>query len=86
MIAHGPANDLAAVEVKDAGQIKPAFVGFNVGDISYPELVGRRGLGNLSQAVGRDGLVMVAVGGLNSIAAPLAAAQPVTSVTVVTIR
>src|SRR6185503_9892819 len=42
----------------------------------HPELVGGSGLGSLGQVVGGDGLVVVAVGGLDPIAALLSAAQP----------
>jgi hypothetical protein len=42
---HGPADDLAAVEIQDGGQIKPSFLGLNIGNISGPQLVGRGGLG-----------------------------------------
>jgi len=73
--AHGPADDFAAVEVQDGGQVKPAFLGLDRGDVRRPKLVGRGGLGRLCQAVGGDGLVVVAIGGLDTIAALLAATQ-----------
>ena len=75
VLAHGPANEPAAVEVQDAGQIEPAFLGGNIGDVREPDLVGSSGLGSFGQAVGGDGLVVVTVGGLDPIAALLAAAQ-----------
>src|SRR2546421_3786320 len=40
-----------------------------------PELIGSRSLGSFSQTIGGDGLIMVAVGGLDAIAAFLATAQ-----------
>jgi hypothetical protein len=42
MIRHRPAGDLAAVEVHDRGQIKPALISLNVGDVGEPDPV-RRG-------------------------------------------
>ena len=75
MFAHGPADDFAAVEVQDGRQVKPAFLGLDIGEVGHPELVGRGGLGRLGQAIGGNGLVVVAVGGLDAIAALLAAAQ-----------
>jgi hypothetical protein len=59
---HGPTDDLAAVEVEDGGEVKPAGRSGNVGDIGDPDLVGSGGLGRLGQAVGGDGVVVVAVG------------------------
>ena len=58
-----------AVKVQNGGHVKPAFFGLNVGDISDPDLVGRSSLWGLGQAVGGNGLVMVAVSGLNAVAA-----------------
>ena len=54
-----PADDSAAVAIHDAGQVKPAFPGRNVGDVAEPDLVSRSGGGQLSQAIGRNGLVVV---------------------------
>ena len=54
-LTHGPADNLAAVEIQDGRQIKPAFLGFNVGEVGHPELVGHRGLGNLGQSIGAMG-------------------------------
>ncbi len=42
--AHGPAQDLAAVEIHHAGQIEPAFGGGDAGEGGDPDLVGCRGL------------------------------------------
>lgn len=66
--AHGPADDFAAVKVHDGGQIKPAFVRLDIGDVAHPLLIWsgrRRGFG---QAIGRDRQIMFAVRGQNSIA------------------
>src|SRR3979409_2446484 len=63
MIAHRPADDLAAVEVHDGGQIEPALIGLDVGDIGEPDLV-RRGGGEVPlEQVRRDREIVTAVGG-----------------------
>src|SRR6202030_1768213 len=63
MIAHRPADDLAAVQVHDGGQIEPALIGLDVGDIGEPDSV-RRGGGEVSlKQVRRDREVVTAVGG-----------------------
>ena len=73
--AHGPTDDPAAVEVEDAGEIEPAFVGLYVGDVGDPDLVGGSGGRRLGEAVGSDGVVVVAVGGPDAVAALLAATE-----------
>ena len=73
--AHGPANDSAAVEIQDTGEIEPALGGGDVGDVSDPDLVGGSGLWGFSQVIGSDGVVVVAVGGLDAVAALLASAD-----------
>ena len=70
--AHGPTDDFTAVEVQDTGEIKPTRGGGDVGDVSDPDLVGGSGLWRFSQAIGSDGVVVVAVGGLDAVAALLA--------------
>src|ERR1035437_1584480 len=61
--------------VQNGGQIKPAFLGFNAGDVTHPDLVGRGGLWRFGQAVEHDRFVMVAVGGVDAVTALLAAAE-----------
>jgi len=63
---HGPADDFAAEEIHDAGQIEPTFASGNVGNVADPNLVdaGRRALSG--QAIGGDGMRMVAVGGTDA--------------------
>ncbi len=39
-----PAHHVAAEQVDDGGQVQPAFVGLDVGDVATPELVGASGL------------------------------------------
>ena len=69
VFAHGPAGEAAAVKVQNAGQIEPAFLGGDIGDVPKPDLVGRAGGGQIGQAIGGDGLVVIAVGGADAEAA-----------------
>jgi hypothetical protein len=62
VIAHGPADDLAAVEIHDGGEIQPALVGWNVGDVGEPDAVGRRGREVAIDQVRRDRQCVAAVG------------------------
>ena len=48
---------------------------FNVGDVTHPFLVGPGGRGCLGEIIGRNGRIVVAVGGDDSKAAFLAAPQ-----------
>ena len=66
VFAHSPAGEAAAVQVHDASQIEPAFLGCHVGDVPEPDLVGGAGRGQVRQAIGGDGLVVVAVGGADT--------------------
>ncbi len=66
VLAHGPADDAAAVEVQQSGQIEPAFAGVNVGDVGDPGLIGPGGGRGLGQQIGRDGVGVPAVGGFDS--------------------
>ena len=63
VLAHGPAGQAPAVKVQDAGQVEPAFLGVDVGDVAEPDLVGGARSGQFGQAIGSNGLVVVAVGG-----------------------
>ena len=74
-MAHGPADDFAAVEVQHSGHIKPAFAGRDVGDVHAPNLIGGGGLGHGRQMIGGDGVIVVVVGGSNPVAALLAGVQ-----------
>jgi hypothetical protein len=49
VLVHGPA-DATAVEVHHAGQIKPAFVGVDVGDVADPIWSGAVGAGGLYES------------------------------------
>ena len=66
VLLHGPADDPTAIEVHNASQVEPAFVGMDVGDVADPDLVEGSGRGQLGQAIGSNGLVVVAVSGLDA--------------------
>src|SRR6266852_2685362 len=63
MIRHRPADDLAAVEVHDRGQIKPALIGLDVGDVGEPDPVRCGGDEVALEQVRGDREVVTAVGG-----------------------
>src|SRR4029077_5083981 len=63
MIRHRPADDLAAVEVHDRGQIKPALISLDVGDVGEPDPVWRGGDEVALKQVRGDREVVTAVGG-----------------------
>src|ERR1700738_4730477 len=63
MIRHRPADYLAAVEVHDRGQIKPALISLDVGDIGEPDPVRRGGEEVALEQVRGDREVVAAVGG-----------------------
>src|SRR5258708_32658807 len=62
MIRHRPADDPAAVQIHDGGQIEPALIGLDVGDIGEPDPVRRSGGGGALEQVRRDSGVVTAVG------------------------
>ena len=49
MILESPADDFAAEQIHESGQVKPALAGPEVGDIGDPDLVGGCGGGQGSQ-------------------------------------
>jgi hypothetical protein len=62
MIRHRPTNVLAAVRVYNGGQIEPALIGVDVGDVGDPDLV-RRGSGEITvEQVRGDWEVAAAIG------------------------
>ena len=63
MIGHRPADDLATPQIHDQRQIHPALGGRHISDVLEPDLIRAGGRWSLGQPVGRDGLVVVAVGG-----------------------
>src|SRR3984893_4499527 len=62
MIRHPPADDLAAVEVHDRGQIKPALLSLDVGDVGEPDPVWRGGDEVAVEQVRGDREVVPAIG------------------------
>src|SRR5882762_2184654 len=62
MIRHRPADDLAAVEVQDGGQIEPALIGLDVGDVGEPDPVRRSGGEVAVEQVRGDREVVPAIG------------------------
>src|SRR5947209_5754890 len=62
MIAHCPADDLAAVEVQDRGEIEPALIGLDISDICKPDPVRRSGGKVAPEQVGGDREVVPAIG------------------------
>src|ERR1700726_1928283 len=63
MIRHRPADDLAAVEVHDRGQIEPSLIGLDVGDVGEPDPVRRGGDEVALEQVRGDREVVAAIGG-----------------------
>jgi len=61
-LAQGPTHELAAVEVQNGGQIKPALLGLNIGDVRHPELIGRIPLAASARRSGAIRLAVIAVG------------------------
>ena len=74
-IAHGPSDHFAAVEVEDGRAVEPAFLGVHVGDVSHPDLIGCHRRRRFGQAVGSNRMVVVALGGLDAVAALLTSAE-----------
>jgi len=69
VLAHGPADDAATEAVHNAGQVEPAFLCVDVSDVADPDLVGCGGGRQVGQAIGSNGMVMVAVSGADPEAA-----------------
>ena len=74
-IAHGPADDLAREQIEHQGQVQPALVGRDVGQISQPLLIRRRGLEIAFQYVRRHRVRVLRVRGHHPEPASLAAGQ-----------
>jgi len=71
-----PADDLAAVEVHDRGQIKPALLGLDVGDVGEPDPVRRGGDEVALEQVRGDREVVTAVGSARPSWPPMMALIP----------
>src|SRR5882672_5614737 len=63
MIRRRPADDLAAVQVHDGGQIEPALIGLDIGDVGEPDPVRRSGGEVAVEQIRGDRQVVAAVGG-----------------------
>src|SRR3981081_4301751 len=62
MIAHRPADDPAAVQVHDGGQVEPSLTGLDVGYVGEPDPVRRSGDEVPIEQVRGDRQVVTAVG------------------------
>ena len=63
MVTHRPADDFAGEEIEHDGQIEPPFLGWHVGDVGEPNLIGPLGGEFLVEPVGGDRQIVMAVGG-----------------------
>src|SRR5882724_3503376 len=63
MILHRPADDPAAVQVHDGGQIQPSLIGLDVGDVGEPDPVRRSGGKVALEQVWGDREIVTAIGG-----------------------
>jgi hypothetical protein len=66
VILHGPTDDFTAKEIHDTGQVKEAFAGGQIGDVTDPNLIDGRRRRALGEPVGRDGVIVVTVGGTHA--------------------
>jgi len=62
-LAHRPPDDLACVQIQDGCEIQPTFAGRDVGQVSQPDLADPRGGEIASQSIGRNRVIVSAVGG-----------------------
>ena len=62
-LRHRPANDLHRGQVLDGGEVEPAFVRSDVGDVSEPDRIGCGGFEVAVEQVGRGCVGVAAVGG-----------------------
>lgn len=63
VIGHRVADDPAAVEVFEAGQIQPTLIGGDIRDVARPDLIGSRHPKSLGQHILGDRQVMARIGG-----------------------
>jgi len=75
IILHGPADNLAAVKIHDAGEVEKALGGAQVSDVTDPDLIDGAGRWSFGEPIGRDGLIMVAIGGANAKGAAASSGQ-----------
>ena len=62
-LGHRPADDLHRGQILDGGEVEPAFVSWDVGDVSEPDRIGRSGFEVAVEQIGRDRMGVAAVGG-----------------------
>ena len=62
-LGHRPADDLHRGQILDGGEVEPAFVSWDVGDVSEPDRIGRNGFEVAVEQIGRDRMGVAAVGG-----------------------
>ena len=62
-LGHRPADDLHRGQILDGGELEPAFVSCDVGDVSEPDRIGRNGFEVAVEQIGRDRMGVAAVGG-----------------------
>ncbi len=53
-LGHRPADDLHRGQILDGGEVEPAFVSWDVGDVSAPDRIGRNGFEVAVKQIGRD--------------------------------
>lgn len=76
MIRHRPADNPAAVQIHDGGQVEPALIGLDVGDIGQPDLVRSSGDEVAIEQIRGARQVVAAVGGPNPAWPPMMALMP----------
>ena len=62
-LGHRPADDLHRGQILDGGEVEPAFVCCDAGDVSEPDRIGRNGFEVAVEQIGRDRMGAAAVGG-----------------------
>ena len=62
-LGHRPADDLHRGQIFDGGEVEPAFVSWDVGDVSEPDRIGRSGFEVAVEQIERDRMGVAAVGG-----------------------
>ena len=62
-LGHRPADDLHRGQILDGGEVEPAFVSCDAGDVSEPDRIGRSGFEVAVEQIGRDRMGAAAVGG-----------------------
>jgi len=66
VVTHRPADDFPGEEIEHDGQIEPPFLGWHVGDVGEPNLIGPLGGEFLVEPVRGDRQIVMAVGGAYS--------------------